>query len=512
MRNAAGSVEMAGWRNAANRHGSTTLLLSMLLLMGLSGTALAGTVMGKLETPGGIPVSNGVLSFRLRQAGLEIGAGIIVPLTTDCFTSTDGSVVGLPNPQVGVVSSAQYGAGTLPAGIYYVRTTFYSSAQETLPSPEARVQLTGAGTLMVSPPASWPSNATGMRVYIGSTPGGEQLQGQTTNASQTFSQTVPLNPGTAPPAANSSTCTIAFNDTIIPYSGYDVSLLSSSGAAYPGWPQAWQLNGGPSGVVDVSQGAPLWNGVVIYPQPIVAQPLNHGPQSIAGSLNLGGYDIVDTGAIGVGTTTPSWPVDVEDGAINANGGYLVNGSGGDVGQCLVSNGTAFLPGACFTPGSTFYQRLGVGGETEPQEPAANFSSSFVMADSPGSSTNIDLAPSGVTAGAYSNPSITINAKGQITQASSGPAVPTIQAARLTTGICTTGPNSYDTCEATVNWPTAFADANYTVTCLGIGPNDPRAALVGAANGRTPTSVQVTIATEGSVAVTYSEIDCIGVHP
>ena len=44
-------------------------------------------------------------------------------------------------------------------------------------------------------------------------------------------------------------CSIAFNDTIIPYSGYNVRCISSSGNAYPGWPQAWQLNGGFTGTV-----------------------------------------------------------------------------------------------------------------------------------------------------------------------------------------------------------------------------------------------------------------------
>lgn len=511
MWNAASEVGVTGSRFLKYR--AAMVLMAALFLLSLSSTiASAGTVMGTLQTPGGVPVANGVLSFQLRQAGIEAGTGIIVPLTTECFTSTDGSVVGLPNPQAGVVSSVQYGTGALPAGIYYVRTTLYSSAQETLPSPEARIQLTGAGTLTVSPPASWPFKAVGMRVYIGTASGGEQLQGETSSAGAVFNQSGPLIEGTAPPAVNSSTCTVAFNDTIIPFSGYDVSLTSSSGSTYPGWPQAWQLNGGPNGVVNVSQGAPLWNGVVIYPQPIVAQPLNHGPQSIAGPLNLAGYDVVNTGAIGLGTSTPSWPVDVEDGAINASGGFLVGGSGGTAGQCLVSNGSAFLPGTCFAPGKTFYQSLEANGTAEPQEPAINFSSSFAAADSSGSATNIDLAPSGVTAGSYSNPNITVNTKGQITMAANGPNEPTVQSARLTAGICTTGSNSYDTCQVTVNWPTAFSDSNYEVACMGIGASDSRAAIVGAANGRTPSSVQVTLVTEGSIAVTYSEIDCIGVHP
>lgn len=509
MRNAISAMRPSGHMTSG---GYRRIVLFVAVLLFSSSSSFAGTVTGILQSPGGLPVSDGVLSFRLRQAGIEIGTGAVVPVTTNCFTSTDGSVVGLPNPQSTDVSSIRYGSGTLPEGDYYVRTTFYSGTQETLPSPEVRVQLTGAGTLVVSPPPSWPSGAAGMRVYIGTSPGDEELQGQTMSSSAAFSQGTSLAIGAAPPVTNDSSCSIAFNDTIIPYTGYDVSLLSSTGAAYPGWPQAWQLNGGLNGVVSVSQGAPLWNGVVIYPQPIVAQPLDHGPQSISGSLDLSGYNLANAGRIGVGTSTPSWPVDVENGEVNASGGYLVNGGGGTSGQCLVSNGTAFLPGTCFTPAPTFYQSFESNGAAEPQEPAANFSSSFALHDSPGSATSIDLASSGVTAGAYSNPTITVNSKGQVTSAINGVSLPMIQAAQMTTGICTTGANSYDACDNTVTWPTPFADANYIVSCWGIGPSDPRATINGGKSGRLPSSVVVTIVTEGSVAVTYNEIDCIGVHP
>ena len=92
-------------------------------------------------------------------------------------------------------------------------------------------------------------------------------------------------------------CSIAFNDTIIPYSGYNVSLISSSGNAYPGWPQTWQLNGGPSGTVNISNGAPLWNGTVVYPMPILSQPLNHGPQSISGLAEYDGLPLWSMSAL-----------------------------------------------------------------------------------------------------------------------------------------------------------------------------------------------------------------------
>jgi len=151
--------------------------------------------------------------------------------------------------------------------------------------------------------------------------------------------------GETVPTVNDVPCNIAFNDTIIPYSGYNVSLLSSSGNAYPGWPQAWQLNGGLSGMVNISNGAPLWNGTVIYPQPIFAQPLNHGPQSISGLLNMTGYNLINLGALGVGTSTPSFPVDVENGYSNTP---VVTASGG------VSGGVAGGGGATGNNGGRLY--------------------------------------------------------------------------------------------------------------------------------------------------------------
>ena len=103
-----------------------------------------------------------------------------------------------------------------------------------------------------------------MTVFVGTTSGGETAQGSTSGPVAAFTLTqAPTGNGLAVPSANNTPCQIAFNDTVIPYSGYDVSLVSASGNAYPGWPQTWQLNGGPGGTVNVSNGAPLWNGVVI---------------------------------------------------------------------------------------------------------------------------------------------------------------------------------------------------------------------------------------------------------
>jgi len=234
-------------------------LLAVILA---TSTAHAGTVSGNLLGPSGLPVKNGTLTFNLQQAGLLVGSGSVVPMSASCYTSADGSVVGLPNPLTLANTSINYGAGTLPGGIYYVRYAFYVNATATLPSPEAVVQLTSTGEFNVAPPAI-PAGATGIILYAGTVPGGETAQGETTGMN-TATQSAPLSTGGATPVgANNTTCSIAFNDTIIPFSGYNVSLLSSSGNAYPGWPQAWQLNGGLSGTINISNGAPLWNGTVI---------------------------------------------------------------------------------------------------------------------------------------------------------------------------------------------------------------------------------------------------------
>lgn len=486
----------------------------ILLLCAAVPATHAGTVRGTLQGPSGLPVKNGTLSFSLQQAGLMVGTGSIVPLTASCYTSTDGAVVGLPNPPADPLASVQAEIGTLPSGIYYVETTYYLGASESLPSPELRVQLTKPGTLIITPPSSFPSNAAGMRVYVGTAPGSETLQGQTASSSMQFSQATGLIAGAQPPTSNTSACTIAFNDTIIPYSGYNVALSSANGNAYPGWPQAWQLNGGLNGVVDISNGAPLWNGTIVYPQPLLAQPLSHGPQSIAGDLNFSGYSVVGTKALGVGTSTPGWPVDVENGLINSIGGYLYNGGAGTAGQCLVSNGSAFVPGSCAPSISSFYQNIRSNGTPQPQEPALNFSPAFVLSDTTGTSTNVGLASTGVNAGSYTNPTIQLNAAGQVISANNGPAIPTIQSVIVNSGTCTTGTAGFASCSITISWPAPFVDNHYTVVCT---PEQPTAVGLTATwiTNKTANNFQYFIQNgdaNGANAVSLSEIDCVGVHP
>jgi hypothetical protein len=248
--------------------------------------AFAGTITGNLQTPSGLPVKNGTLTFALTQAGMSLGTGLVVPSPVSCYTSTDGTVVGLPNPLAMPVAAVNTLSGSLPAGTYYVQVAFYAgtSSTTTLLSPELPINLTSTGKIIVNAPVTFPAGATGMAVYIGSTSGSETLQGVTVGPTAQFTQATALTSGSAAPGANNTACLIAFNDTIIPYVGYNVSLTSSNGQAYPGFPQAWQMNGGPSGTINVSAGTPLWNGTTVYPTAIVSVPLNHGRQSISGPL------------------------------------------------------------------------------------------------------------------------------------------------------------------------------------------------------------------------------------
>jgi len=209
------------------------------------------------------------------------------------------------------------------------------------------------------------------------------------------------------------------------------------------------------------------------------------------------------------------------GVVNSNTGFTYNGGGGSTGQCLVSNGAEFVPGTCTITGSEptiYYQTIlsnGNGGYT--QRANLSFLPRLTVTDNGlYNLTAIDLAAVG-TAGTYTYPStMTVDAYGRVQSVSSGTSnTQIVKTAKITVGICTTGSSAYATCSTPVQWPTAFADANYTPTCT---PGVPTNVSIGGF-WIDPSSVSASGLNfwiengDGSGAhnVSVTEIFCIGVH-
>ena len=360
--------------------------IKALIILALTLTAQGQyvTLTGKLQGANGLPAANDILSFTPTQNFYVAGVTplVVVQATAQCTTTIDGTVAGVPNPLNPPQLSAN-GSGTLPgnAVTYYVVIVWYDAAGNvTLPSPEAQFELLSNGSLLVNPPLTgMPSNAVGAKVYIGTSSGGETLQGSVVSTG-TFTQSTPLVTGAAPPSTNTTLCQIIANDAGWPTgTGYMVGLTTPAGATMPGYPMQWQLLG-PGSTINLGNGLPLYNGIVTYPSPILASPYNHGLQSISGPLSLTGYNLTNVGKLGVGTAVPAWGVDVEGaglgGYINAKGGYLINGSGGSAGQVACSDGTAINS---FCSAAGYYQTIDLNGTALTQRAALNFVAPFITA-------------------------------------------------------------------------------------------------------------------------------------
>jgi hypothetical protein len=212
-------------------------LATALVVLSMVVSAVAGTISGQIQTPTGGVLKNGTLGFKLSQPAVLSGTAIISTTQSFCYTSNLGAIVGLPDPLALPVVSTNTLSGTLVAGTYYTVITYYGAGGETVASPETSTVLSATGTLIISGPVLQPGSATGYKVYIGATPGSETLQGTVTGFGQ-YQQTSALAAGAALPASNTTVCSVAFSDTLIPTGTYyTVSLVNKNGSMIAGFPR-----------------------------------------------------------------------------------------------------------------------------------------------------------------------------------------------------------------------------------------------------------------------------------
>jgi hypothetical protein len=266
------------------------VIFCVLIFAFYANFAHANNITGQIVTPNtAVGVSNGTLTFNLNQAATVVGSFSIAASSVSCYTSTDGSVVQLPNPTVAPIVAYGAAAGSL-AGTYYVKVTYFASGVETLASPAFVATVTMPNTqVIVSAPVLQPAAATGYKVYVGTTLGAETLQATTTGFGSTTINTVSA--GSALPSTNTSVCSIGFNDTYIPYgTWYNVSLTDSNGSVISGFPQRWVLQGSS---VNLANGFPLANvtNSLRFPTALILNPSSNTQQSVNSPLTLNGYSL-----------------------------------------------------------------------------------------------------------------------------------------------------------------------------------------------------------------------------
>jgi hypothetical protein len=133
-----------------------------------------------------------------------------------------------------------------------------------------------------------------------------------------------------------------------------------------------------------------------------------------------------------------------------------------------------------------------------------------------------LMTAGTVSGAAGT-NVCLDANGGLTTSSCGIGASKIQAATYCAGgctvtgtPCTTGSSSFDTCDNSISWPVAFADANYSVTCTGVTAVDGSNPTTGRVNlqiaSQSTISVTVRTVTLGASAVHWTQFNCTGVHP
>lgn len=261
---------------------------------GVLSSGPTSAITGQIQTATGGSLTNSTLSFALSQPAIVSGTSSIASSTSNCYTSSAGNIVGVPDPLALPVLTVNTSSGTLPAANYYVKLVYVSMSGKSLPSPEASTVLSAMGTLNINAPLIHPTSATGYAVYISSSSGTETLQGTVTGWGQ-FQQSTFLATGATLPTVNSSACNIYFSDQLIPTGTYyTVDLVNKNGSEVAGYPQTWCTYGGSGATINVSQGVPTGNcntNGVFYPTPVFANPPANTQQSISGPLSLGTYPI-----------------------------------------------------------------------------------------------------------------------------------------------------------------------------------------------------------------------------
>lgn len=368
--------QVTGYRSQVR--GTLWRLLSVVVALGAAAAA-QGTISGKFVLPTSGPVANGTLILALSQQATLAGGAQLAPSPVSCYTSTDGSVVGVPNPQVAPTGAAFTGTGTLPAGTYYAAIAYANGstpAPITLISPAATFVLTATGEIQISAPTIQPVAATGYSVYMGTSPGVLYLQGTVTGWGA-FMQAAALNTGgAAPPGQNFSTCEVEFNDQIEPTdTWYTATLEDSRGNVLAGFPRNWYLE---DGGVNVGQLTALASSpAVLFPQPLLANPANPVVgQSEYGTLTMNYFPLRQSGNVGpglyaafwagtapaVGSTLASWTpnsaISIQRVDVNAQ----TAGAGGTAGATItVSDGTSTCSfGGLLIAGATNTSETGTG--------------------------------------------------------------------------------------------------------------------------------------------------------
>lgn len=95
-----------------------------------------------------------------------------------------------------------------------------------------------------------------------------------------------------------------------------------------------------------------------------------------------------------------------------------------------------------------------------------------------------------------------------------PTIPTVQALKITSGICTTGASAFSSCHWTQSWPSNWGTTNYAVTCTSGNGQGTNAVLLGLnIENRTDTTFDIYLQNadaSGAGATTVNEVNCIGV--